>query len=84
MNRRTKKNDTENQTVPPDWSYETTIEEIEAIIEKIERGELELAQVFEQFAVAVQQLRQCETFLNRQQQQVDLLIETLTDEVPDN
>ncbi len=65
---------------PPNWNYETTVAEIETIIDRIERGELELAVVFDQFSTAVEQLRQCETFLTRQQQQVDLLIETLLDE----
>ena len=50
------------------------------IINQIELGELELADVFQQFSTAVDRLRQCETFLSRQQQQVDLLIETLLDE----
>ncbi|WP_088891138.1 exodeoxyribonuclease VII small subunit [Leptolyngbya ohadii] len=67
-------------TLPPSWSYEQTVSQIEGIIDRIEQGELELADVFNQFATAVEQLRQCESFLNRQQQQVDLLIETLLDE----
>lgn len=62
------------------WSYEATVADIEAIINRIEMGELELAEVFEQFSTAVQQLRQCESFLAQQQQQMDLLIETLLDE----
>jgi exodeoxyribonuclease VII small subunit len=66
--------------LPQNWSYEETVAEVEAIISRIELGELELAEVFDQFTTAVEQLRQCETFLNRQQQQVDLLIETLLDE----
>jgi exodeoxyribonuclease VII small subunit len=66
--------------LPPDWNYEMTVAEVEAIINRIELGELELAEVFDQFTTAVEQLRRCETFLTRQQQQVDLLIETLLDE----
>ncbi|MBF2001782.1 MAG: exodeoxyribonuclease VII small subunit [Synechococcales cyanobacterium C42_A2020_086] len=66
--------------LPPNWNYEATVSDIEAIINRIELGELELAEVFDQFAIAVEQLRQCEAFLTRQQQQVDLLIETLLDE----
>jgi exodeoxyribonuclease VII small subunit len=62
------------------WSYEGTVAEIETIINRIEMGELELAEVFEQFTAAVQRLRQCETFLNQQQRQMDLLVETLLDE----
>lgn len=65
--------------IPPNWKYEVTVSEIESIISQIERGELELAEVFEQFATAVEHLRQCESFLTRQQQQVDLLVETLLD-----
>lgn len=65
--------------LPPDWSYEATVMTIETIINRIELGELELADVFEQFTTAVEQLRHCETFLVRQQHQVDLLIETLLD-----
>jgi exodeoxyribonuclease VII small subunit len=65
------------------WSYELTVAEVEAIINRIETGELELAEVFQQFAIAVKQLHQCEEFLTHQRHQVDLLIETLTDEPED-
>ncbi|MEQ9357523.1 exodeoxyribonuclease VII small subunit [Coleofasciculus chthonoplastes] len=65
---------------PPSWNYEATVAQVETIIEQIERGELELAEVFDQFASAVEYLRQCEGFLQQRQQQMDLLIETLTDE----
>ncbi|NJR66394.1 MAG: exodeoxyribonuclease VII small subunit [Leptolyngbyaceae cyanobacterium CRU_2_3] len=66
--------------LPPDWNYEMTVAQIESIINRIELGELELADVFNQFATAAGQLRQCEAFLVRQRHQVDLLIETLLDE----
>jgi exodeoxyribonuclease VII small subunit len=65
---------------PENWNYEATVAEVETIIEKIEAGELDLAEVFEQFTAAIEYLRQCEAFLNRHQQQVDLLIETLSSE----
>lgn len=64
----------------PDWSYETTVVQVERMINRIESGNLDLAEVFSEFASAVEYLRQCETFLAHQQQQMDLLIETLTDE----
>lgn len=64
---------------PPEWNYEATVAQVESIIAQIETGELELADVFEQFAAAVESLRQCESFLAERQQQVDLLIETLED-----
>jgi exodeoxyribonuclease VII small subunit len=61
-------------------NYEAKVAEIESIIARIEGGELELEAVFDQFATAVEFLRQCEGFLQQRQQQVDLLIETLSDE----
>lgn len=53
---------------------------IEQIINRIERGEMELADIFDQFAIAVEHLHQCESFLTYHRQQVDLLIETLSDD----
>jgi exodeoxyribonuclease VII small subunit len=63
----------------PKWNYEQAVSEVETIIARIELGELELADVFDQFNAAVQQLRQCEQFLNQQRNRVDLLIETLNE-----
>ncbi|NER01066.1 MAG: exodeoxyribonuclease VII small subunit [Cyanothece sp. SIO2G6] len=65
--------------LPPDWRYESTVAQVEAIIAQIEAGELELADIFEQFGMAVQQLQDCEAFLKHHRQQVDILVETLTD-----
>lgn len=62
------------------WNYEAKVLEIEGIIARIEAGELELEDVFAQFASAVESLRQCEGFLQQRQQQVNLLIETLSDD----
>ncbi len=61
------------------WRYESAVEQIESIVNQIESGELELAAVFEQFGVAVQQLQQCEAYLSQHQQQLDLVVETLSD-----
>ncbi len=68
-------------TPDTDWTYEATVQKIEAIMTRIESGELELGQVFDQFAEAVTYLQQCEHFLTQHQQQMDLLIETLTDDM---
>lgn len=67
-------------SLPDDWNYEATVALVESIMARIEAGELELADVFDQFAAAVEYLRQCELFLAQRQQQMDLLIETLTRE----
>jgi exodeoxyribonuclease VII small subunit len=67
-------------SLPEAWNYKATVAQIKTIIRRIEAGELELAEVFEQFAAAVKYLRQCDTFLDARQQQMDLLIETLEEE----
>jgi exodeoxyribonuclease VII small subunit len=65
--------------LPENWRYEETVAEVEAIIARIESGEMDLADVFDQFEQAVQYIQQCETFLNNRQHQMELLIETLED-----
>jgi exodeoxyribonuclease VII small subunit len=67
-----------HNSLPQAWNYEATVEQVEAIIEQIEAGKLPLADVFEQYAAAIKYLNQCENFLQERQQQMDLLIETLT------
>ncbi len=62
-----------------DWVYEEAVAEVEAIVARIESGQLDLADVFTEFATAVKQLQRCQTFLEQKQQEVDLLIETLED-----
>ena len=62
-----------------DWNYKAAVAKVEAIVVQIEAGELDLEEVFNQFAAAIEYLRQCETFLQERQQQVDLLIETLNE-----
>ncbi len=73
-----RKNAANNSDTAESWNYEVKVDEIESIIARIEAGELELEAVFDQFATAVEYLRQCESFLQQRQQQVDLLIETLS------
>lgn len=82
MNNPSRLNTTEKSTrlSTEAWNYEQTVAQVEEILTRIESGELELADVFEEFSTAVEYLRQCETFLAERQRQVDLLIETLTDE----
>lgn len=70
---------TSHSAPEPTWVYEESVAHIETIIERIEAGDLPLAEVFDQFAQAMQQLQQCEAFLNQQQQRMDILLETLTD-----
>jgi len=69
-----------SKDIPPEWKYEATVAQVETIISQIEAGKLELAEVFDRFAEAIEYLHQCEKFLAERRQQMDLLIETLTDE----
>lgn len=75
-----KRKTTSNSESLTNWNYEEKVAEIEKIIAQIESGNLELEAVFDQFANAMEYLQQCETFLKQRQKQVDLLIETLSDE----
>lgn len=63
-----------------EWNYEQTVDRIEAIIDRVESGELPLEDVFEQFAVAVECLQECEGFLARGKEKMDLAIELLAAE----
>jgi exodeoxyribonuclease VII small subunit len=69
-----------SKSIEEAWNYEQTVARVEEILAKIESGELELASVFEEFAIAMEYLKECESFLSERQKQVDLLIETLTDD----
>ena len=62
------------------WNYETSVEQVEAIITNLETGDLPLVDIFEQFERAVTELKKCDNFLQEKQQQAQLLIETLTPE----
>jgi exodeoxyribonuclease VII small subunit len=59
------------------WKYEKTVIEVEEIIARIESGSLSLEEVFEQFAIATDLLKQCESFLAIGSEKMDLAIEVL-------
>lgn len=73
-NKTTQSNNISHQA---DWKYETTVAKVEEIINRIESGKLELAEVFDEFTAATEYLRHCEKFLAERQQQMDVFIETL-------
>jgi exodeoxyribonuclease VII small subunit len=62
-----------------EWNYEMAVAGVEVILGEIESGDLELTEVFSQFAIAVESLQQCEFFLTQQREQVDLSMENLGD-----
>lgn len=61
------------------WNYEETVTRVEGLISQIESGELNLSEVFGQFTTATKHLQQCKEFLDRQQKEIHLLLETLED-----
>ena len=65
----------------PNWNYEASVAEIEALIEKIESGDLPLETVFSKFEIAVKQIQHCEQFLEQGVKRMELLIETLEDDL---
>ncbi len=65
---------------PSPWHYESALVEVQTIIEQIESGELNLADIVDQFEAATKILKDCEIFLKAKQAQVDLIIEHLQDD----
>ncbi len=63
------------------WNYEETVAEIEDIIQQIESGALPLEEVFDKFETAVKQIKQCDEFLNKGKEKMNLLIETLEEDL---
>lgn len=64
------------------WRYEAAIAEVETLIQEIESGQLDLAEVVERFQRAAQTLKTCEAFLQEKRQQVAIIIEELAESNP--
>lgn len=64
----------------PQWNYEQTVEQVESILKQIESGMLPLEEVFAKFAIAVEHLQECESFLAAGKKRMDLSIATLEQE----
>lgn len=62
------------------FNYEETVARVEEVVAEIESGDLELGEVFDEFAIAVEALLKCQDFLAQKKQKVNLLIETLENE----
>lgn len=66
-----------NSQPPSAWHYEETVAKLETIAAEIESGQLSLAEVFQKFEIAVTYLQECEAFLEKGKQRMNLLITTL-------
>jgi exodeoxyribonuclease VII small subunit len=58
--------------LPPD--FETALEELEALVERLERGDLQLEDALRSFERGVQLTRHCQTALTAAQQKVEILL----------
>lgn len=61
-------------------NYQESLAQVEAIINEIESGDLNLTDLFQKIKVALDYLKQCESILMSSEQEMELLIETLRDE----
>ena len=57
---------------PPD--FEASLEELEALVERLERGDLQLEDALRSFERGVQLTRQCQGALTAAQQKVEILL----------
>ncbi len=63
---------TEDNPAAPD--FERSLAELEAIVEKLEQGELSLEESLQQFERGVQLTRACQTALKEAEQKVEILL----------
>ncbi|MEP7313311.1 MAG: exodeoxyribonuclease VII small subunit [Pseudomonadota bacterium] len=54
--------------------FETALEELEALVERLERGDLQLAEALHSFERGVQLTRHCQNALTAAQQKVEILL----------
>ena len=59
---------------PPD--FEAALEELEALVERLERGDLQLEDALRSFERGVQLTRQCQGALAAAQQKVEILLKS--------
>lgn len=58
----------------PAADFETSLAELEAIVEKLEQGELSLDESLQQFERGVQLTRACQAALKQAEQKVEILL----------
>ena len=61
---------------------EKSLEELEALVERLESGELSLEQALKEFERGVKLTRQCQTTLTEAEQKVEILLKNSADADP--
>ena len=62
---------------------EKSLEELEALVERLESGDLPLERALEEFEKGVKLTRQCQTALKAAQQRVEILLKKSADGEPE-
>ena len=73
MARKTANNSAEN------FDFETSLQELEALVERMERGELSLEQSLQDFERGIKLTRACQQALQSAEQKVQILLDKSTD-----
>jgi exodeoxyribonuclease VII small subunit len=64
---------TKKKTSPPD--FEKSLEELEALVARLEEGDLPLEETLQQFERGIGLTRQCQKALSEAEQKVEVLVE---------
>ncbi len=62
---------------------EKSLEELEALVQRLESGELSLAQALKEFERGVKLTRECQTVLKDAEQKVEILLKRSDDSEPE-
>lgn len=60
---------------PPSLDFETALSELETLVEKLESGELSLAESLAQFEKGIHLSRECHQILEQARQTVEILVD---------
>lgn len=63
--------------------FEQSLAELEATVERLERGDLPLDEALKQFERGVQLARSCESSLKQAEQKVEILLQKTPDATPE-
>jgi len=64
-------------------NLEKSLEELEALVQRLESGDLPLAQALKEFERGVKLTRECQTVLKDAEQKVEILLKRSDDAVPE-
>jgi exodeoxyribonuclease VII small subunit len=63
--------------------FEQALSELEAVVDRLEHGELPLEEALKQFERGIELARSCQTSLKAAEQRVEILVRKTPDEAPE-